>query len=322
MAKKNLRACLAENWITLVPYIVLFILTAIMAVINPRTLSMRFIANKCDAAFSLVLAATGQTFVLLSGGFDLSVGGVICVTNSLLAVHMGNTPATILLWCLVCVFIGTSIGAFNGFVVAKTGMQPFIVTLATQSACYGAALLILKVDGGVIDERFIHLLISRFAGIPLSLILIALLILIWLYVKRTDFGLSLYAVGSNEKAAHLNSVNVFKIKLMAYSLSGFFASLVGIFRTAHVASGSPTAGQAFVISSIVAAVLGGTAISGGSGGIVGSVIGAFILRAITDLLVFMKVSSYWTSLVQGVLLVVAVALTSYAKLRRSSEVAK
>lgn len=311
-----------KNWIVLVPYLVLIILTVIMAVINPRTLSGRFLANKSDAAFSLVLVAIGQTFVLLSGGFDLSVGGVICVTNSLLAVNMGTTPGSILLWIFICVLIGTGIGVFNGFVIVKTKMQPFIATLATQSVCFGAALLILKVDGGDISRDFIGVVMRRFAGVPLSAVLTVLLILLWLYVKRTSLGLSLYAVGSNEKAAHLNSINVLRTKIIAYGLSGFFAALAGIYRTAHVASGSPTAGSAFIMTSIAAAVIGGTAISGGIGGIAGTVIGAYILRGITDLLVFLRVSSYWTSLVQGVLLVVAVALTSYAKLRRSNEVAQ
>jgi ribose transport system permease protein len=311
-----------KNWIVLVPYFVLIVLTVIMAVINPRTLSGRFLGNKSDAAFSLVLVAIGQTFVLLSGGFDLSVGGVICVTNSLLAVNMGTTPASILLWTFICILIGTGIGLFNGFVIVKTKMQPFIATLATQSVCFGSALLILKVDGGDISRDFISVVMRRFAGVPLSAILTVILILLWLYVKRTPFGLSLYAVGSNEKAAHLNSINVFRTKIIAYGLSGLFASLAGIYRTAHVASGSPTAGAAFIMTSIAGAVIGGTAISGGIGGVVGTVIGAYILRGITDLLVFLRVSSYWTSLVQGVLLVVAVALTSYAKLRRSNEVAQ
>jgi ribose transport system permease protein len=311
-----------KNWIILVPYLVLIILTVIMAVINPRTLSGRFLANKSDAAFSLILVAIGQTFVLLSGGFDLSVGGVICVTNSLLAVNMGTHPASLLSWTFICMLIGAGIGVFNGVVIVKTKMQPFIATLATQSVCFGAALLILKVDGGDVSRDFIGVVMRRFAGVPLSAILTVVLILLWLYVKRTPFGLSLYAVGSNEKAAHLNSINVFRTKIIAYGLSGLFAALAGIYRTAHVASGSPTAGAAFVMTSIAGAVIGGTAIGGGIGGIAGTVIGAYILRGITDLLVFLRVSSYWTSLVQGVLLVVAVALTSYVKLRRSNEVAQ
>jgi ribose transport system permease protein len=311
-----------EYWIVLVPYVVLLILTVIMAVINPRTLSMRFLANKSDALFSLILVSIGQTFVLISGGFDLSVGGVICVTNSLLALNMGNTPGGILFWSFMCIIIGAGIGIFNGIMIEKAKMQPFIVTLATQSACYGTALLILKVDGGRVDPAFMKILMYRFGEMPLTMILTLLLICIWLYMKRTPFGLALYAIGSNEKAAHLNSVNVLKTKIMAYGLSGLFAGIAGIYRTAHMASGSPTAGSSFVMTSIVAAVIGGTAITGGIGGIVGTIAGAYLLRNITDLLVFLKVSASWTSLAQGILLVVAVALTSYAKLRRTNEVAQ
>jgi ribose transport system permease protein len=317
--KKNLEF-FKKNWIVWVPYFVLIILTVVMGMINPRTLSGRFLANKSDAAFSLVLVAIGQTFVLLSGGFDLSVGGVVCVTNSLMAVHMGTTPQTILLWTAICMIIGFGIGVFNGIVIVKANMQPFIATLATQSACYGAALLILKVDGGEVSPVFRGIVMRQFGGVPLSALLTFGFILAWFYVRRTVFGLSLYAVGSNEKAAHLNSINVFRTKVLTYGLSGLFAAFAGIYRTAHVASGSPTAGAAFVMTSIAGAVIGGTAIPGGLGGMVGSFVGAYILRAITDLLVFLKVSSYWTSLVQGVLLVVAVALTSYAKLRKSNKV--
>jgi ribose transport system permease protein len=315
-------ALIRKNWIAWVPYIVLIILTVTMALINPNTLSGRFLVNKSDAIFSLILVSIGQTFVLLSGGFDLSVGGVVCVTNSLMAVRMGTTPGTMFLWAFVCLLIGLGIGCFNGFVIVKTKMQPFIATLATQSICYGAALLILKKDGGEISPVFIKALMFRVAGIPLSALLTVLIILAWFYVRRTPFGLSLYAVGSNERAAHLNSINVFGVKVLAYGLSGLFAAFTGIYRTAQLVSGSPTAGAAFVMTSITAAVIGGTVITGGTGGLVGTIAGAYILRGITDLLVFLRVSSYWTSLVQGVLLVVAVALTSYVKLRKNSEVTK
>lgn len=293
-----------------------------MAVINPRTLSLRFIANKSDAIFSLLLVSIGQTFVLISGGFDLSVGGVICVTNSLLALKMGEAAGGILLWSFICIVIGAGIGVFNGFVIEKAKMQPFIVTLATQSACYGTALLILRVDGGRVPPAFIGVLMYRFGGIPLTMFLMVLLIVLWLYFKRTPLGLSLYAIGSNEKAAHLNSINVIKTKMIAYGLSGLFAAFAGIYRTAHMVSGSPTAGASFVMTSIVAAVIGGTAITGGIGGVVGTIAGAYVLRNITDMLVFLRVPASWTSLAQGVLLVVAVALTSYAKLRRNSGVAQ
>jgi ribose transport system permease protein len=306
----------------LVPYIIFLLITLIMAVIHPGTLGMRWMANKSDAAFSLVLVSVGQTFPLITGGFDLSVGGIICVTNSILAVYMGDSAAGIILWTVICVLIGAGIGVFNGFVIAKTNIQPFIVTLATQSACLGTALLILKIDGGRVAGSFISVLLFRIAGFPVSIFLIALIVIWWLYVKHTKCGMALYAIGSDEKAAHLNGISLLKTKVLAYGISGSFAALAGIFRTAHVASGSPTAGASFVMTSISAAVIGGTAITGGSGGVIGSIVGAFIIRSITDLLVFMRVSSYWTLLVQGLLLVFAVALTSYAKLRRKGTVAQ
>lgn len=313
---KSIKQLISDYWIVLIPYVMFIMLTFIMAYINVGTLSMRWIGIKSDAAFSLVLVAIGQTFVLLTGGFDLSVGGVICVTNCLAAKFMGNTTGDIILWVSICIIVGIGIGAFNGFIIEKTKIQPFIVTLATQSVCYGVSLLILKIDGGKVPSIYVKALLHRFGSVPLSLILIILLIALWLYVKRTDFGLSVYAVGSNEKAAHLNGISIMRTKVIIYGLSGFFAALAGLFRTAQVASGSPTAGADFVMISISAAVIGGTALSGGSGGIIGTIVGAFVLRSISDLLVFMEVSSYWSSLVQGVLLILAVAASAYGTLRK------
>lgn len=312
--KKTLKWFLKENWIALIPYVMLLIMIAIMGMLNPNTLSFRWMANKSDAALSLILVAVGQTFVLLTGGFDLSVGGIICVTNCLAASMMKDNPGSMLIWVLICILIGSSIGMFNGFIVEKTKLQPFIVTLATQSVCYGVALLIMKVDGGVVPARYVEGLLYRVGLLPVSLFIIAGVVVLWMYFKRTKWGLCIYAVGSNEKAAHLNGISVLKTKVLAYGISGAFAALAGLFRTAHVASGSPTAGADFVMISISSAVIGGTALTGGSGGIVGTIVGALVLRTISDLLVFMGVSSYWSSLVQGVLLILAVAASAYGTL--------
>ena len=309
--KKNIKEFLSDNWLTLVPYAMLLIIVCIMGILNTNTLKPGYIANKCDSSFSLVLAAIGQTFVLLTGGFDLSVGGVICITNCLAAVHMQDDPGSIVFWSVICIIIGIAIGMFNGFVIEKTKLQPFIATLATQSVCMGLALLILKVDGGKVPRSYVRAMTRRFGDLPLSAILLVILIVIWVYFKNTRTGMNVYAIGSNKKSARLNGIPVLNTMVTAYAISGCFAAFAGLYRTAVVASGSPTAGGDFVMSSISAAVIGGTALTGGSGGIIGSIIGAFILRYITDLLVFMEVSSYWSSLVQGVLLILAVALSAY-----------
>lgn len=313
---KSFKQFILDNWIAMVPYIMLVLIVSIMGILNSNTLSIGYISNKCDSAFSLILVAIGQTFALISGGFDLSVGGIICITNSLAAVHMGDSAGSILLWAFISLAIGIGIGCFNGYMIEKTKLQPFIVTLATQFICMGLALLILKVDGGKVPKLYINALLSRFGSIPLSAVLIAFILLGWVYFKRTNICLNIYAVGSNKKSANLNGISVLKTTICAYGISGGFAALAGLFRTAAVASGSPTAGADFVMISISAAVIGGTALSGGVGGIVGTIIGAFVLRYISDLLVFMKVSSYWSSLVQGILLILAVSLSSYGTVRR------
>ena len=300
-----------ENWIAMIPYVMFVIMIIVMGALNSNTLSIRYIANKSDAALSLILVAAGQTLVLLTGGFDLSVGGVICITNCLAASRMQNSVGSMLIWAVICLAVGVGIGALNGFVIEKTKMQPFIVTLATQYVCYGIALLIMKVDGGNVPAAYISTLLHRLGPLPLSMFIIAALALVWMFFKNTKKGFSIYAIGSNESAARLNGISIMKTKILAYGLSGAFAALAGLFRTAQVASGSPTAGADFVMISISAAVIGGTALSGGSGGMIGTIVGALVLRTIGDLLVFMKVSSYWSSLVQGVLLILAVAASAY-----------
>lgn len=313
---KKIKSFLSDNWVTMVPYIMLILIIAIMGTLNPNTLSLSYLANKCDASFSLILVAIGQTFVLLTGGFDLSVGGIICITNCLAATRMQDSPGSIFLWSVICVFVGITIGCFNGYIIEKTKLQPFIVTLASQSVCMGAALLILKVDGGNVPISYITTMLTRFGPIPLSAILLLILILIWLYFKQTKICMNIYAIGSNKKSANLNGIPVLKTAVTAYAISGGFAALSGLFRTAAVASGSPTAGGDFVMTSISAAVIGGTALTGGVGGLFGTIVGALVLRYISDLLVFMQVSSYWSSLVQGMLLILAVALSAYGTMRR------
>ena len=125
----------------MIPYVMFVIMIIVMGALNSNTLSIRYIANKSDAALSLILVAAGQTLVLLTGGFDLSVGGVICITNCLAASRMQNSVGSMLIWAVICLAVGVGIGALNGFVIEKDEMQPFIVTLATQYVCYGIALL-------------------------------------------------------------------------------------------------------------------------------------------------------------------------------------
>lgn len=307
---------LADNWIKIVPYAMLILIVVVMANLNANTLSLRYISNKFENSFTLILAAVGQTFVLITGGFDLSVGGVICITNCLSAVYMQNNPVSIFMWIGICLAVGLFVGIINGLAIEKTGLQPFIVTLATQSITMGVALLILKVNGGSSPEAFSDALMYRLGGFSLAMLLTLFIIIIWRYFKGTKTCMNIYAIGSNERNARLNGVNVLKTRVTAYAISGGFAAMAGLFRTAVIGSGSPTAGADFVMNSISGAVIGGTSLTGGVGGIVGSAVGAMVLRYIQDLLTFLSVSSYWTNLVQGAILIFAVALSAYGVIRK------
>jgi ribose transport system permease protein len=305
--------------VALIPYIVLVALYAVMIGLQPKLLNLSWLGLKTNDALALILVSIAQTIVLLQGGIDLSVGGIVCVTNSIAALYMQDSLGSILLVSFLVLLLGTAIGALNGIAISKTRLQPFIVTLASWSIWGGVAIWILPIDGGSPPRSFVTALTARPGGFAVSLMIIFAFILWWLYFRRTRFGVAIYAVGSSEKAAHLNGINVDRTKIKVYALSGLFAAAAGLYRTAQVASGSPLAGNSFIMTSIVAAVIGGTSLAGGRGGVVGSIVGALILKLITDVLVFVGVSTYWSTLCQGLLLILAVIASSLGTLTKQRE---
>lgn len=307
---KSLFDRLNLKWVNLIPYIVLFLLIIIIGIIQPNTLNLSWIGVKADATLPLVLATAGQTLVLLTGGTDLSLGGIICLTNSLSATKMADNLGSMIGLSIALLIMGAILGSINGFIIVKLKVQPFIATLITWSIYGGVALWILPTDGGIVPKAFVNTLLAKPGGIPLSLVLILILGVLWIYIKNTSFGISILALGSSEKSEYLNGVNTNRVKITVYALSGLFAASAGLYRTAQVASGSPTAGNNFILMSIAAAVIGGTSLTGGRGSIIGGIIGAFILKLIADLLIFGGLSSNWTSLFQGLLLITIIVFVS------------
>jgi len=299
-----------------VPYVVLAVMIALTYILMPwaNLLSLDWLGIKTDQSLALMLAATGQSFVMLIKGVDLSIGGVICMSNSISALYMGRFLGGgtfgIIMMILAMALMGFACGSINGFFIVRFRIQPFIATLATWSIWRGLALWILPTDGGDPPNAFIKFMLGRPGSIPMSLIFIFVLLLFWFYLKNTRFGVSIFAVGSNERGAYYNGINVNKTKILVYSMSGMFAALAGVFRTAQVASGSPTAGNEFILLSFCSAVIGGINIAGGKGGILGTVIGAFIMKMLQDVLQFAGVSTYWTALFQGSILITVVTITS------------
>lgn len=312
-----------KNVDQLIPYVILTVVIILIGIFRPTVFSGSWLANKIDGTLVLILAAMGQSLVMLIYGTDLSIAGVICLTNSLSAVIMPNTVPGIIGTILLMCAIGIGVGMLNGWVVTKFKLQGFIVTLATWYMLDGFALWVLPVDGGRTASKYVNFVMQRIGGVPLSVFIILLLVIMWVWLRRTRFGISLFAIGKNPMSAYCSGINVTWVKIRVYALSGLFAALAGTYRTAYVNSGSPTAGDNYVLLTCCAAVLGGINVTGGRGSLFGTIIGAFILQLLSDLLTFAGLSSYWTSLIQGALLVTVVGVTSVLEIvrkKRSLEV--
>ncbi len=304
------------QWSTAIPYFVLLALVVIMGLLKPATISLNYLNIKGELSLPLIIIAVGQTIVLISQGMDLSVGGVMSLTTCLMATI---SESSIVGAIAVCLLIGLGTGALNGFLISKFRLQPFVATLGTWTVMGGFALSILKSDGGVIDPNLSSVLVSKIGGkggVSMTLVLIAVIIAVWFIIKNTSFGYSIYAIGSNERAAYFNGVSVMWTKIKVYMTSGACAALGGIFYAGINRTGSPTVGEANIMMSVAAAVIGGTALSGGKGGVVGTIVGVFILKIISDILVFAGITSYYTSLFQGVLMIGAVAMGSISTIMK------
>jgi ribose transport system permease protein len=296
--------------------IVLFVLLEILTMcIQPNLLTMNWINLKSEAAITLILASIGETFVLLVGGIDLSIAGIISIVNCFAVVCMRDNPASIIVVSLASLGIGLGIGLINGFIIQRFSVQPFIVTFSTWYICGGIAYLILPKDGGTPPDDFANALMYRIGDqFSITLIIIVVLLILWAWFRRTQLGISLYAVGNNALNASLNGINVKRVNIFAYGASGFFAALCGLFRVAVVATGSPTGGESYFNQAIAAVVIGGTLLSGGIGGQYGTIIGVLAFNAIADLLVFAGASSYWSTLLSGILLIVSVLISTITEI--------
>jgi ribose transport system permease protein len=298
----------AINIYDLVPLILIFLLISTIFIIKPRLFNFDFIVTKSNAGLTLVLATIGQSFVLLAGGIDLSLGGILSLSSSLAATQMQNNWGSIVLWIGIIVGIGLLAGAINGYVVAVLKVAPFIATLATWSIFNGLALLVLNTPGGSAAKSLKDLVQGNPFQIPNTLLIIIALAVVWQLFKRTKYAMRIYAVGSEQARSHLNGINVVRTIILAYMLSGFFAATAGIYRTVEIGRGSPIAGESFILTSAAAALVGGIALGGGRGDLINSILGAFIMLFIFDLITFAGVTSFYTPMVQGIFLVLAVSI--------------
>ena len=271
------------------------------------------------AALPLAFAAMAQAVIVISGGIDLSVGAVMALTNCIAARLMeGHGMGTAVLICLLVLVIGVAIGALTGAVIVGSGVPDIVVTLATSFIWAGVALLVLSTPGGGSPQQFQEL--STFSDLwewfPNGLVILAIVfVVVWLPLRRTKLGLGIYAVGSDREAAYLSGVRVGATRISAYALGGLFAAIGGLSLTATTGIGSPLSGELYTLNSVAAVVLGGVALVGGKGGLIGPIVAAFVVSIVVAILVFWGVDANYAQVIQGALMVLVVMIGGLVVLR-------
>jgi ribose transport system permease protein len=261
-----------------------------------------------NTAVPTVLVAVGQSIVVIVRGIDLSLGGVIDVSNSLAAVHMHSSPGSMVTWSAVVLLFGTFSGAVNGVLVAYARLQPILVTLATLAILQGLAIKILPQPGGSIPTGYSKALANP--GAPWSMFYVVAIAGLWLVVRRTAIGVRIFATGNDEYAARAHGIPVRRVKTIAYALAGMLAAASGLFLASTTTAGDPAAGDVYILTSIAAVVLGGVSFFGGRGSALGSIAGAFTLTILTNVLFFAGIDPLYQSFFQGLFLFTAVLLGS------------
>ncbi len=286
-------------------WVLMLVFLFVYAGLQPGTLSTSSLGILAADTLALTVLGFGQGLVILTAGIDLSVGGVLALGTAIAATRFTDTGTTVG-WSVVILAIGTAAGLINGFLVGKLRLQPFIVTLATWSIFDGIALYVLPVAGGSVPTGFSGWLNGAAVGIPNAIWALIVMVVVWIWFRRTRTARRIYAVGSDREAARIAGVRVGPTLMTAYAISGLCAGGAALFYAMLTASGDPTAGDGLILPSVAAVVIGGTSLFGGQGGFVGTVAGALTLTLLGDVIFALKLQSYWTVLAEGVLLIVAV----------------
>jgi ribose transport system permease protein len=267
----------------------------------------------------LALAAVAQAVVVIAGGIDLSTGSMMALTSVVSATLMLNQPAEVGVAVVIGVLVlGLALGAANGGVVVLTRVPDIVVTLAMSFVWAGSALLVLRTPGGGAAQWLRDLVLGSIGNdwIPkAAVVLVVVVAVIWIPIRRSRLGLSLYAVGSNQLAAFRSGVSIGRTKVIAYMLGGLFSALAGLSLTASTGIGTPVPGP-YTLLSVAAVVLGGVSLAGGRGGVVGPIVAVMVLSLIRTDMTFLGMNTNLATVAQGVILIGVVMFGTLIQIRR------
>lgn len=294
----------------------LFILIGIVSCINPHFFSVDNLLNILRQTSVNAIIAVGMTFVILIAGIDLSVGSILALTGAITASLIG-LEYSIFLVLPVTLLIGTLLGGINGLIVAKGKVQAFIATLVTMVLLRGVTMVYTDgrpISTGFSDsaDHFAYLGTGYLLGIPFPVWLMAMVfVLAWYVLRHTKIGRYIYALGGNETATALSGINVNRIKIFVFAISGFLSALAGLIVTARLSSAQPTAGSGYELDAIAAVVVGGTSLMGGKGRVMGTLIGALIIGFLNNALNLLDISSYYQMIAKALVILIAVLADNY-----------
>jgi ribose transport system permease protein len=314
-ARSRFLAQVADNGALIAAAFFAMLLT-IYAAGQPGALTLSSVTDLLNNTLPVALAAAGATLVVLTRGFDLSVAGVVSLANVLIATGPTEGPWAPLAALLIVVAVGMAVGTINGLLVAYGRLQSVTATLGTMIVCSGIALLVLDIPGGSVPDFIAEGLPGTIGGwLPVAGLIAAAVAAAWMAVRRTDWGVALYAIGADESAAELAGIEVRRVRLLAYIAAGAMYGLAGYALTGLTASGDPNAGTSYLITAFAAIAIGGTSFNGGRGGLIGAIVGAATLTLLLKVLFSLGVLSFATGIAQGLVMIAAVLLGTLAARR-------
>jgi ribose/xylose/arabinose/galactoside ABC-type transport system permease subunit len=298
--------------------LVILLIMIILAAATPNFFTASNLAIVARQVSLSAIIAIGMTMVILLGGIDLSVGSVVALASVVIGYVMVRMQMPIWVSILVGLAVGATVGLINGFLIIRTRVPPFIITLGMMGLARGAALVITKG--------------STISGLPLSylnigqgylwgyipypvIIMIVIAVVVHLVLSRTTFGRRIYFIGSNEEAARLSGINVNRIKVIVFSLAATLAATEAVIETARMSTAQPASGVGYELTAIGAVIIGGASMMGGEGTILGTILGATLLGLITNGLILVGVSAYWQQVFSGTIIILAVALDTWRRNR-------
>lgn len=292
-------------------FLILVFICIVASILSDAFFTVSNLMNVARQVSITAIIAAGMTIVILIAGIDLSVGSILAFAGAVTAGALSaSVPLPLAL--LLALAVGLAFGVVNGFFITRWGVPAFIATLAIMVIGRGMTLVFTKGYPLVVNnDSFGFIGEGRILGIPLPIMLMILVyLLMYLILKYTSLGRYIYAIGGNEEASRLSGISVNAIKVVVYGISGLLSSLSSIIYTSRLMSAQPTAGTGIELDAIAAVIIGGTSLSGGRGGIIGTLAGALIMGVLDNVLNLMNVSPFYQSIVKGLVILAAVVIDS------------